>query len=68
MATDLNPIENAWGVMKSPLARNNIVNADALWDAVKEEWERTDVVAALYESMPGRIHDVIAVDRKYTEH
>ncbi|KAH9367476.1 hypothetical protein HPB48_013564 [Haemaphysalis longicornis] len=60
--------------MKSHLARTNIANAtaDALWDGVKKEWERlegsTDAMAALYESMPGRIHDVIAVDGKYTGH
>ncbi|KAH9374412.1 hypothetical protein HPB48_009101 [Haemaphysalis longicornis] len=72
--TDLKPIENFWGLVKFHLARTKIANATAgaLWEAVKEEWERlqgrTDVVAALYEPMPGRTHDVIAVDGNYTGH
>ncbi|KAH9372572.1 hypothetical protein HPB48_021516 [Haemaphysalis longicornis] len=69
---DLNPVGNTCSLMKFHLARSNIANAtaDALWVDVKEEWERlqgcTDVVAALYESMPRRIHDVIAADGNYT--
>lgn len=73
-AADLNPIENVWGVMKSQRARANVVHttADALWDAVKEEWERlrrrADVVAPLYGSMPDRIREVIAIDGNHSGH
>lgn len=62
---DLNIIENVWGRMKQRLVRRPLqsTNADGLWQAVQEEWERLRedgaFVASLYSSLPKRMADVI---------
>lgn len=65
---DLNIIENVWGIMKRNLSRMGLHHAtsDELWEAVKGEWELleadTDLVPALYESLPRRMAGVVQSD------
>ncbi|KAH7984583.1 hypothetical protein HPB52_022857 [Rhipicephalus sanguineus] len=74
VGVDLNPIENVWGLIKRQLAARNLGSAtkDTLWMAVREEWEalraRPEIVAALYESMPRRVAQVIAADGHLTKY
>lgn len=74
VGADLNPIESVWGLMKKRLAGRRLISStsDALWTAVKEEWEalRTTqrLVSALYESMPRRVAEVIAADGHLTRY
>lgn len=71
---DLNPIENIWAMLKKTLASRRLCGgtADQLWHAVKEEWEalrgRPELVAALYDSMPRRVGQVIADDGEFSSH
>lgn len=71
---DLNPIENIWGIMKKKLSSRRMCGgtADQLWHAVKEEWEALrgspEIVTALYDSMPRRVGQVIAVDGCFSSH
>ncbi|KAH7956117.1 hypothetical protein HPB52_006132 [Rhipicephalus sanguineus] len=74
VGADLNPIEIVWGLIKRQLAARNLGRAtkDTLWTAVREEWEalraRPEIVAALYESMPRRVAQVIAADGHLTKY
>lgn len=71
---DLNPIENVWGLMKKRLASRNLgsATADALWEGISQEWEtlrgHPETVAALYESMPRRVAQVIDVHGNFSGH
>lgn len=71
---DLNPIENIWGLLKKTLASRRLCGgtAEQLWLAVKEEWEalrgRPEIVAALYDSMPRRVGQVVAVAGNFSSH
>lgn len=71
---DLNPIENIWGLLKKTLASRRLCGgtAEQLWLAVKEEWEalrgRPEIVAALYDSMPRRVGQVVAVAGNFSPH
>ncbi|KAH6946194.1 hypothetical protein HPB50_012082 [Hyalomma asiaticum] len=71
---DMNPIENVWGLIKSRLSKRKLsrATADALWAAISEEWEllraRPEIVAALYDSMPRRVAEVISVNGNFTHY
>ncbi|KAG0424611.1 hypothetical protein HPB47_028167 [Ixodes persulcatus] len=71
---DCNPIENIWGTMKKNLVKRHLsrASADSLFEAVNEEWNalraRPELVARLYESMPRRLQQVIAVEGNFTAH
>lgn len=68
VGADLNPIENVWGLVKRRLAARNLGSStkETLFAAIQEEWEalrsRPEIVAALYNSMPSRVAQVIAAD------
>ncbi|KAH7933364.1 hypothetical protein HPB49_011921 [Dermacentor silvarum] len=74
VGADLNPMENIWGLVKRRLASRNLgsVTKDTLWTAVREEWDalraRPELVAALYESMPILVAQVIAADGNMTKY
>ncbi|KAH8029022.1 hypothetical protein HPB51_021926 [Rhipicephalus microplus] len=65
---DLNPIENVWCLVKRRLAARNLGSStkETLFAAIQEEWEalrsRPEIVAALYNSIPSRVAQVIAAD------
>ncbi|KAH6937087.1 hypothetical protein HPB50_025523 [Hyalomma asiaticum] len=71
---DMNPIENVWGLIKLRLSKRKLsrATADALWAAISEEWEllraRPEIVAALYDSMPRRVAEVISVNGNFTHY
>ncbi|KAM7313614.1 hypothetical protein ISCGN_003467 [Ixodes scapularis] len=62
---DMNIIEHIWGLMKRNLAKQSLHSAstDDLWNAVEAEWNRlrgrTDIVEALFQSLPSRIACVL---------
>ncbi|KAH9373076.1 hypothetical protein HPB48_012121 [Haemaphysalis longicornis] len=64
---DLNQIENIGGLLKKTLTSRCICGgtAETLRLAMKEEWEalrwRPEIVAVLYDSMPRRIGQAVAV-------
>lgn len=68
----MNPIENVWGLIKSRLSERKLsrATADALWAAISEEWEllraRREIVAALHDTMPRRVAEVISVNGNFT--
>lgn len=61
----MNIIEHIWGLMKRNLAKQSLhsARADDLWNAVEAEWNRlrgrTDIVEALFQSLPSRIACVL---------
>ncbi|KAH8026809.1 hypothetical protein HPB51_025017 [Rhipicephalus microplus] len=68
VGADLNPIEDVWGLVKRRLAARNLGSSmkETLFAAIREEWEalrsHSEIVAALYNSMPSRGAQVIAAD------
>ncbi|KAH8025617.1 hypothetical protein HPB51_010678 [Rhipicephalus microplus] len=68
VGVDLNPIKNVWGLVKRRLAARNLGSStkETLFAAIQEKWEtlrsRPEIVAALYNSMPSRVAQVIATD------
>lgn len=60
---DLNPIENAWAIMKQQLAQyeNPADSIEVLFDRVSEVWNNFDQlnINSLYESMPARMQACI---------
>ncbi|KAH8024495.1 hypothetical protein HPB51_025122 [Rhipicephalus microplus] len=68
VGADVNSIENVWGLVKRRLAAGNLRSStkETLFAATQEEWEalpsRPEIVAALYNSMPSRVAQVIGAD------
>ncbi len=62
-SSDLNPIENLWGIVKSKLRIEKPKNADELKATVKETWASIPPQQChkLITSMPRRIEAVIKV-------
>ncbi|RPB00642.1 hypothetical protein L873DRAFT_1679622, partial [Choiromyces venosus 120613-1] len=67
---DLNPIENAWHILKVRLWKRFTQNTwkrpsseDELWAVMEEEWEAIDqeILDRLVDSMAGRVEAVVAV-------
>ncbi|KAH6919451.1 hypothetical protein HPB50_029560 [Hyalomma asiaticum] len=62
---DMNVIENVWGILKHNLSKMGLHTAtpDELWQAIKSEREKlkaySDVVPALYDSLPRRMSAVV---------
>jgi transposase len=58
---DLNPIENLWDELKRRMGRRNFRNADDLFRAMQEEWDRISIkkIVSLIEFMPRRCRAVI---------
>ncbi|KAM7310536.1 hypothetical protein ISCGN_007444 [Ixodes scapularis] len=71
---DLNIIEPVWGRMKANISKLSLdtVNADELWRAIPEEWERlqsdSTFVDALYASLPSRMECVIQAGSAMTRY
>ncbi|KAH9376035.1 hypothetical protein HPB48_004190 [Haemaphysalis longicornis] len=69
--TDLNPMENVWGVTYRRLVGRNlrVPKADALWDIIQEAWEalsaEREIVRALNESMPRRMGERISAEGNF---
>lgn len=61
---DLNPIENAWKVLKSNVAHHHPKTKGALVRAIQNEWGRLpmEYAQALVKSMPRRIDQVLEVE------
>lgn len=63
MSSDLNPIENLWGLMTKRLERNNFrpQNAEELWNGIQVCWESipADYIQNLIASMPRRLDSVL---------
>jgi len=72
---DLNPIENAWHLLKSRLRKrftrseHRPHTEDELWEALSEEWERIDqsTLDRLIDSMPERIAAVVKAEGAHTK-
>ncbi|KAH8022887.1 hypothetical protein HPB51_006245 [Rhipicephalus microplus] len=69
---DMNICENVWGAVKKALLRqpSKRGSEDALWAALKEEWERlraSDLVTRLFDSLPRRIGAVVAAAGEFTK-
>lgn len=58
---DLNPIENAWHIMKNKVAETQPNNINELKYAIERMWGQMEIeyFAKLAESMPSRIKDII---------
>ena len=59
---DLNPIENAWKILKDKIAGKNNITVPAVQKAVMEVWNNEmdlEYFQALSDSMPRRIRRVI---------
>ncbi|KAH6947045.1 hypothetical protein HPB50_016909 [Hyalomma asiaticum] len=70
---DMKIVENVWGAMKKALSRRPIAGGsqDALWAAVKEEWERlraSNFVDRLFNSLPRRMRAVVAAEGGFTKY
>ena len=72
---DLNPIENAWHLLKSRLRKrftqgeHRPHSEDELWEALSEEWERIDqnTLDRLIDSMPERVAEVAKANGAHTK-
>ena len=62
MSPDLNPIEHLWQIVKRKLGGKRFNSKDTLWEAVQEAWNSIsiDTCISLSDSMPRRIHSIIA--------
>jgi hypothetical protein len=58
---DLNIIENVWSIVDNEVLKFNIKNTDDLKTALKTVWTEisNDTIGKLFESMPGRLRQVI---------
>ena len=59
---DLNPIENLWSLMKRKIRETEPTTMNALKKTIEEVWFNKiyrDYVQNLYNSMPGRLQEVI---------
>lgn len=67
---DLNPIENAWSVMKNKLQETRPSNISDLKEALKTLWVTMDpsYFASLAESMPKRLQMVIKCKGEMTKY
>ena len=61
---DLNPIENAWNLLKDHVAARGATSIQELRRYIQEEWDALTVTYArsLVSSMPKRMQDVLAAD------
>ncbi|KAG0434286.1 hypothetical protein HPB47_019209 [Ixodes persulcatus] len=63
---DMNVIENVWGFLKRTLVKCNLQDSsrETLWAALSDEWEKLrlddKLPAALFQSLPRRMRDVIS--------
>ncbi|KAG0415727.1 hypothetical protein HPB47_007076, partial [Ixodes persulcatus] len=63
---DMYVIENVWGLLKRTLLKRNLQDSSkqTLWTALSEEWEKLrlddQLPAALFQSLPRRMRDVIS--------
>lgn len=72
---DLNPIENAWHILKAKLRKRftnsdrRPHNAEELWRAMQEEWDTIDqkILDKLLDQMPKRIEAVITAEGGHTK-
>lgn len=64
---DLNPIENAWGLIKRSLVSHKIKNLSTLKDEINKIWEQfcSDYLLSLALSMPKRLELCIAAEGKH---
>ncbi|KAJ3006799.1 hypothetical protein NUW54_g3802 [Trametes sanguinea] len=69
---DMNIIENAWAYLDRKVRERYPLptNPDQLWATLEEEWRKLDLgyVQRLYESMPGRVADLIDAEGLWTDH
>jgi transposase len=67
---DLNPIENAWNLMKDKLAEKNTISVPRLIDEIKILWVHMDAeyFKNLSESMPKRLQMVIKSKGEMTKY
>lgn len=62
---DLNPIRNAWALLKERLCRRRLADPspDNLWALVKKEWDKLrdmpNLVCAFYASLPEKMREVV---------
>ena len=72
---DLNPIENAWHILKSRLRKRFTRSElrphteDELWEALSEEWDKIDqsTLDRLIDSMPDRVAAVVKAEGAHTK-
>ena len=72
---DLNPIENAWHILKSRLRKRFTRSElrphteDELWEALSEEWDRIDqsTLDHLIDSMPDWVAAVVKAEGAHTK-
>ena len=68
---DLNPIENAWCLVKRKVAERNPTSVKSLMEAIKEVWT-TEITAEycskLIDSMPERLQAVVKAHGKHTKY
>lgn len=63
---DLNPIRNAWSLVKERLQRRRLADPspDKLWALIKKEWDKLrdipNVVCVFYASLPEKMREVVA--------
>lgn len=63
---DLNPIRNAWGLLKERLCRRRLKDpsAENLWALIKKEWDKLreipNLVSGFYGTLPARMNEVVA--------
>ncbi|KAH7950775.1 hypothetical protein HPB52_001434 [Rhipicephalus sanguineus] len=72
--TDMNVIENVWGISKHNLSKMGLHTAipDELWQAIKSELEKlkadSDLVPTLYDSLPRRMSAVVELCGDFTHY
>ena len=73
---DLNPIENAWHILKVRLRKRFTQNRwerpeseDALWKMMEEEWDNIDqvILDRLVDGLPRRVEAIIAVNGNHVK-
>ncbi|PWW78555.1 transposable element Tcb1 transposase, partial [Tuber magnatum] len=66
---DLNPIENAWHILKSCLHKHWPHTEDKHWEALSEEWEGIDQSSLdhLVDSMPELVAAMVKAQRTHTK-
>lgn len=71
---NLNITENVWGILKANLSKIGlyIATSHELWEAIKSPWEKlkvdSDLVPALYNSLPRRMSAIVELGSDFARY
>lgn len=69
-SADLSPVENLWSILAHRVEEKRPKTVAELTAAINQEWQSLDMnlCQTLIDSLPNRVHEVIAADGYYTKY